>query len=163
MRSVLGDCQLFENLDEKHLSRIEQLAERRELTPGEKLFDLGAEADHVFVVLDGTLEICVPLSIHGTVREVAIASENAGTTLGWSAFVKPYRFRLSARAATTASVAAFERSALLGLIEEDPKFGCVVLCRIAEIISERLLTVQALWARELQRTITEGEQLPPQH
>lgn len=162
MRGVLAGCQLFENLDAKNLTRIEELAARRDLAPGEKLFDLGAKADHVFVVLDGTIEICVPLSIHGAVREVAIASEKAGTTLGWSAFVKPYRFRLSARAATAASVASFERAALLGLIEEDPKFGCVVLSRIAEIISERLLTVQALWARELQRTIAEGEQLPPQ-
>jgi CRP-like cAMP-binding protein len=148
-------------LDEANLTRIENLAVRRELKPGEKLFDLGTKADHVFVVLDGTIEICVPLSIQGAVREIALASESAGATLGWSAFVKPYRFRLSARAATAVSVASFERAALLGFIEDDPKFGCVVLSRIAEIISERLLTVQALWARELQRTISEGEQLPP--
>ena len=107
------------------------------------------------------LVLCVPLSIHGAIREVAIASEGAGTTLGWSAFVKPYRFRLSARAASPASVASFERAALLRLIDQDPTFGCVVLGRIAEIISQRLLTVQALWARELQRTIADGRQITP--
>ena len=161
MRGVLGACQLFENLDEANLTLIEDLAQRRELTKGERLFDLGSQADHVFVVLDGTMELCVPLSIHGAIREVVIASEGAGTTLGWSAFVKPYRFRLSARAATAASGASFERAGLLRLIDQDPSFGCVVLGRIAEIISQRLLTVQALWARELQRTIAEAEQMPP--
>ncbi len=159
MRGVLGGCQLFENLDEANLTLIEELAERRELTTGERLFDLGSEADHVFVILDGNVEICVPLSIHGAIREVAVASEGAGTMLGWSAFVKPYRFRLSARAATAASVASFERAGLLRLIDQDPTLGCVILGRIAEIISQRLLTVQALWARELQRTITEEGQI----
>jgi len=161
VRGVLGECQLFQNLDEANLTRIEELAERRVLTAGERLFDLGSAADHVFVILDGTFEVCVPLSIHGAIREVAVTSEGAGTTLGWSAFVKPYRFRLSARAATAASVASFERTGLLRLIEQDPTFGCIVLSRIAEIISQRLLTVQALWARELQRRVTEGEQAPP--
>jgi hypothetical protein len=47
------------------------------------------------------------------------------------------------------------------LIDRDPKFGCIVLGNIAEIISQRLLTVQALWARELQRGITEGGQVSP--
>ncbi|NIM02334.1 MAG: cyclic nucleotide-binding domain-containing protein [Acidobacteria bacterium] len=159
MSDVLRKCQLFENLDEEHISRIEELAERRELAPGDKLFELGAEAEQVFVVLDGTVELCVPLTIHGAIREVAIASEEAGATLGWSAFVKPYRFRLSARAATAASIASFERAALHRLIDQDSGFGCVILGRIAEIISQRLLTVQALWARELQRKITEDAQM----
>ncbi len=116
----------------------------------------------MFVVLDGSVEICMPLSIQGSIREIAIATEGEGATLGWSAFVKPYRFRLSARAAAPTSVASFERSALLRLIKENPALGCVVLERIAEIISQRLLTLQALWARELQRTITDGLQTSSQ-
>lgn len=160
MNDVLRECQLFEDLDEANLARIEALTERRELAAGDRLFDLGSKADHVFVVLDGTMDICVPLSIHGAIREVAIASETKGTTLGWSAFVKPFRYRLSARAASASSIACFERAALLRLIDEDPKLGCVILGRIAEIISQRLLTVQALWARELQRKITEDRTTP---
>jgi CRP-like cAMP-binding protein len=156
MREVLAKCHLLAGLDEESTTRMERLAARRQLEAGERLFELGSQADQVFVVLEGKVEICVPLSIQGSIREIAIASEGAGATLGWSAFVKPYRFRLSARAAAPTSVAVFERAALLGLIKEDPAFGCVVLERIAEIISQRLLTLQALWARELQRTITDG-------
>lgn len=159
MRDVLGKCQLFENLDDASMGSIEGIVQRREIAAGEKLFELGAEADHLFVILEGKFEICVPLSIHGAIRDVAVASAGPGATLGWSAFVKPFRFRLSARAGSDATVASFERARLLELIERDPKFGCVVLSRIAEIISERLLTVQALWARELQRGISEGGQL----
>lgn len=156
MREVLSQCHLFAGLDVENVARIERLATRRRLESGERLFELGSRADQVFVVLDGTVEICLPLSIQGSIREIAISSEGEGATLGWSAFVKPYRFRLSARAAVASSVATFERTALLDLIKDDPAFGCVVLERIAEIISKRLLTLQALWARELQRTISEG-------
>lgn len=136
------------------------LAEQRSLAPGERLFEFGSEASHVYVVLEGTMELCLPLSIHGTIKDIVVESQGPGTTLGWSAFVKPYRFRLAARAAGPASVATFSRVALLRLIELDATFGRVFLERIAEIIARRLLTVQALWARELQRSVADGMHAP---
>lgn len=161
MKDKLRQCNLFNGLDEAHISRLTALAERQMLETGEHLFQLGSTADRVFVVLEGTVELCLPLSIHGEVKEIAMESAGPGRALGWSAFVKPYRFRLSARAAGPAVVASFERKAVVRLIEEDPRFGCVFLSRVAEIIGQRLLTVQALWAREFQRAVTNASRPRP--
>lgn len=161
MKDVLRGCHLFEGLDGAHAARLLALAERHTLEAGEHLFQLGAKADRVFVVLEGKIELCLPISVHGTIQEIAMDSQGPGSAFGWSAFVKPYRFRLSARAAGPAAVAGFEREAIERLIEEDPSFGCRFLRRIAEIIGHRLLTVQALWARELQRTVTAASQVRP--
>jgi len=157
MRGVLDKCQLFDGLEEAQRSRLAQIAQRRDLVAGERLFELGSQADRVFVVLEGQMELCLPLSIQGVIREIVIESQGPGTTLGWSAFVKPYRFRLSARAAGPVAVACFERAELLRLIGENPTVGCALLERVAEIISRRLLTVQALWIRELQRSVTDEQ------
>lgn len=160
MDSVLHRSHLFEGLGEAHMSRLTALARRQELAQGERLFELGAEADRVFVVVEGTIELCVPLSIHGTIQEIATESKGPGSALGWSAFVKPYRFRLAARAAGPSVVAAFDRKAVVSLIEDDPAFGCLFLGRIAEIMSERLLRIHVLWARELQRAVAGGMRIP---
>jgi CRP-like cAMP-binding protein len=160
MNDVLRQCPLFAGIDDAHLARIASLGSRRDLAPGERLFELGGQADRVYVVLAGTVELCLPLSIQGSIKEIAMESQGVGSALGWSAFVKPFRFRLSARAAGSATVVGFERRAMVALIEEDPSFGCDFLARIAEMISRRLLLVQALWARELQRTIVEGLMAP---
>jgi CRP-like cAMP-binding protein len=156
MDAVLRRSHLLEGLDEVHVSRLTALARRRSLEAGERLFELGAEADRVFVVVEGTIELCVPLSIYGTIQEIAMESKGPGSALGWSAFVKPYRFRLSARATGPATVASFDRESVARLFEDDPSFGCRFLGRIAEIISERLLRIQVLWARELQRAVAGG-------
>ncbi len=156
MKDALRRCPLFDGLEERHLSRVAGLAERESLETGEHLFRLGDRADRLFVVLDGDVELCLPLSIQGAVQEVVVQSEGPGGALGWSAFVKPNRFQLSARARGTAVVAGFERDAVLRLVEADPAFGCAFFQRVAEMIGRRLLTVEALWARELQRSFAGG-------
>lgn len=161
MKDVLLGCDLFEGLDEAHTARLLALAERQTLEAGENLFQLGAKADRVFVVLEGRIELCVPITVHGSIQEISGESQGPGSAFGWSAFVKPYRFRLSARAAGPAAVAGFDREAIERLIEEDPAFGCRFLRRIAEIIGQRLLTIQALWVREFQRTVTAATQSRP--
>lgn len=79
-----------------------------------------------------------------------------GSTLGWSALIKPYRFTLSARAAEPAKVAALTRPDLLRVLEADCRTGEKFMFHLAEIIGRRLLIIQALWARELQRAVAGG-------
>jgi len=157
MKDFVLSCQLFENLDPTYVSSVASLAVKHSLAGGERLFEFGTEATHLYAVIDGTMELCLPLSIQGTIKEVVVESQGPGATIGWSAFVKPYRFRLAARAQGPVTLAAFDRLALLNLIDLDPAFGRAILGCIAETISKRLLTVQALWARELQRSVVDRQ------
>jgi CRP-like cAMP-binding protein len=102
------------------------------------------------------VELTFPLSFGGAVREVSVESKTPGSVLGWSALVKPHRFTLSARAAEKSELATFSRTDLLRVFEADPRVGCVVMQHIAEVVGRRLLQVEALWARELQRVVTDS-------
>jgi CRP-like cAMP-binding protein len=159
MKEILAACRLFQGLEERHLSRIAALAGRATLHPVEHLFLLGDAAERMFVVLEGQIDLCLPLTIRGAIEEVVVQSEGPGGALGWSAFVKPYRFRLAARAAGSAAAAGFDRTAVLKLADEDPAFGRLFFERIAEMIGQRLLTVEALWARALQRSVASGSDM----
>ncbi len=160
MRDVLVRSEIFAGLEGATLDRVTALANVERLASGAHPFALGEEAERVYVVLSGRVDLCLPLSVRGQVAEVTVESKGPGGAFGWSAFVKPYRFRLSARAAEPSEVAAFPRIALERLFADDAASGYVVLTRIAEVVSRRLLTMQALWAREFQRGIAAGLPFP---
>jgi CRP/FNR family cyclic AMP-dependent transcriptional regulator len=156
MRAILERCELFQGLDDEQISPLVAIARHQELSHGDYLFLLGDHADRLYVVLAGKVEVCFPLSFGGALRDVAVETEVSGGTLGWSALVRPYRFTLSARAAERCEVAAFLRQELLGVLDRDCRLGRALLGRIAEMTGRRLLTMQALLARELQRTVAAG-------
>ena len=147
---------IFAELQDTEAARLLAVARPQQCHKGECLFLLGDHADRLYVVLTGKVELTFPLSFGGAVRDVPVESKTAGSALGWSALVKPHRFTLSARAAETSELAAFLHQDLLRVFEAEPRIGCVVMRHIAEVVGRRLLQVQALWARELQRAVTDS-------
>ena len=147
---------IFEELQDTEVARLLAVARAQQCRKGECLFLLGDHADRLYVVLSGKVELAFPLSFGGVVRDVPVEAKTPGSVLGWSALVKPHRFTLSARAAETSELAAFLRQDLLRVFEAEPRVGYVVMRHIAEVIGRRLLQVEALWARELQRAVTDS-------
>jgi len=147
---------IFGELRDTEAAQLLAVARPQQCHKGECLFLLGDHADRFYVVLTGKMELTFPLLFGGLVRDVPVESKTPGSALGWSALVKPHRFTLSARAAETSELAAFLRQDLLRVFEAEPRIGYVVMRHIAEVVGRRLLQVQALWARELQRAVTDS-------
>ncbi len=153
MHEVPGDVDLFEGLSRNAVGRLAAIGRARVLAPGDYLFLLGDTADCLYVVAKGSVDLCLPMRLGSAVKDITVESAGAGKALGWSALVKPYRFTLSARAAEPAEVIGFPRSDLQRLFEDAPLIGNRFLANLAELVGVRLLTFQALWVRELQRTL----------
>lgn len=151
---TLRQSPIFKDLKDEDISRLEEIGRIRTLRSGEYLFQLGDAADRLFVVTAGVIELCSPLALGDTVKDVCVESKPAGSVLGWSALVPPYRFTLSARSRGECDVVGFPRHDLQGLFEQNPSLGYTFMMRLAGVIGRRLLKLQALWARELQRTIS---------
>ncbi len=147
---------IFAELQDAEAERLLAVARPRQCHKGECLFLLGDHADRLYVVLSGKVELTFPLSFGGVVREVSVESRTPGNALGWSALVKPHRFTLSGRAAEKSELATFARQDLLRVFAAEPRIGYVVMQHVAEVVGRRLLQVQALWARELQRVVTDS-------
>ena len=156
MNETLMQSELLKGLEESHCSRLLSISDSRPLDTGEYLFLLGDTATRLYVVLEGRIDICFPFSLGSGMSDIAVESKLPGGALGWSAFVKPYRFTLSARAAEPSRVTSFPRLDLERLMEEDCRLGLAFNARITEIVGSRLLKMQALWARELQRSLPGG-------
>lgn len=162
---ILKRAEIFETLEEAQTTRLLAVARQHRLERGECLFLLGDHADRLYVVLSGRMELSFPLLFGSAVREVAVESKTPVSVLGWSALVKPFRFTLSARAVEPTELAGFPRNELQAVFESDPRIGYAFTRHVSEVVGRRLLQVQALWARELQRTVTSymrtPEQAPP--
>ena len=153
MEKLLRQVELFRDLSSDGLRRVLAIGKGESLDAGQHLFLLGDDANELFVVLRGSLNLCLPIALHGSVKDITVESVGAGQALGWSALVKPYRFTLSARATEPSEVVGFARSDLQQLFQAESGIGYSVLTRVSEIMGIRLVTFQALWVRELQRTL----------
>lgn len=153
MEELLSRAELFRELGSDGLRRLLAIGRGQALGAGQYLFLLGGDAAELHVVVRGKLDLCLPIALRGTVKDITVESVGAGQALGWSALVKPYRFTLSARATEPSEVITFARSDLQQLFEAEPGIGYSLLTRVSELMGIRLVTFQALWVRELQRTV----------
>jgi len=160
MYELIREAELFEGLSASEIRRLASIGRRRELRAGEYVFLLGDNADYLFVVVRGRIDLCFPMSLGDVVKDIPVESVGAGQALGWSALVRPYRFTLSARAAESVEVVGFARLDLLRLFETELRIGYVLLGKVSEIVGVRLATFQALWGRELQRRLVSGAHQP---
>lgn len=161
MQEVLKDADLFQGLNPDSLRRLSGIGRSRVLATGDYLFLLGDSAECLYVVAWGTVDLCLPMSLGGAVKDIPVESATAGRALGWSALVKPYRFTLSARAAEPTEVIGFPRGELQELFSAAPDLGNRFLANLSELVGLRLLTFQALWVRELQRALLQESQHRP--
>jgi len=153
MEDLLRHVELFRDLGGDGIRRVLAIGRARTLDAGHYLFLLGDNADELYVVLRGTLDLCLPIALRGALKDITVESVGTGQALGWSSLVRPYRFTLSARATEPSEVVGFARNDLQQLFETQPGIGYSVLTRVSEVMGIRLVTFQALWVRELQRTV----------
>lgn len=158
MEELLRQVELFRDLSSDGLRRVLAIGKGETLDAGQYLFLLGDDANELFVVVRGSLSLCLPIPLRGAVKDITVESVGAGQALGWSALVKPYRFTLSARATEPSDVVGFARNDLQQLFEAELGIGYSVLTRVSEVMGIRLVTFQALWVRELQRTLASEAQ-----
>jgi CRP-like cAMP-binding protein len=151
MEQTLQRTELFEGLDVQELQRLAEVGRHQTLRKGDYLFLLGDNAIALHVVTKGSIDLCFPMPVGGTVKDICVESVGVGKALGWSAFVKPYRFTLSARATEPSEVVSFPRRGLIELFEHEPRIAQIFFTRISELIGIRLARFQALWVRELRR------------
>jgi CRP-like cAMP-binding protein len=151
MEQMLQQTELFEGLTPDELGRLSEVGRHQALKEGEYLFLLGDDATALYTVIKGNIDLCFPMPLGGTVKDICIEPIGAGKVLGWSALVKPYRFTLSARATEPSEVVSLPRRYLTELFDREPHIAHVFFMKIAELVGIRLATFQALWVRELRR------------
>jgi CRP-like cAMP-binding protein len=121
------------------------------LLSGAVLFQLGADADQLYVIERGRVNLTLPMQVFGQEQDILVEERVAGQTLGWSALIPPHRFTLKATAQIDTELVAFQRGALLEHFAAHPRVGYAVVGNVAATVGQRLQVFQAMWLREMKR------------
>lgn len=139
----LKKVRLFKGLNESQLDRIRQGCRESEYKNGERLFAEGEEARFLWVVLDGRVDIRFDLPGRDSSEVSTVYSETAEDTFGWSSFVPPYQYILSAYCASrSCRVARLGKEYLIKQFESDYDMGYSVMSNLAAVISARFSDLQ---------------------
>ncbi len=146
--------EVFKNLSDDQLSTIQEFCNSVEFQKNDRLFGEGDEAKHLWVIIDGQVDLRFELpnsslaDNESTISSVKSQSSEA-KTLGWSCFVPPYKMRLSAYCTTrTCRVVKIEKENLLKLFEQDSQMGYQVMQYLIRVLGYRFEQFQDEVARD---------------
>ncbi len=113
---VLQEMPLFRNLDLKRLRVVAMMGESQAYRDQERLFEKGDEGDAAFIIIDGKVDVLVP--VDGGEQSVAILGE--GEIFGELAVICDQSRSSAIAARSELEVLRLDRSVVLNLMREFP-------------------------------------------
>jgi len=145
---ILEKIEIFKSLNDKELKAVQAFCEQITYAKGDKLFSEGETADKLCFVVNGQVDLRfeLPGKRHAeqdsTVSTVKGYAEEA-KTLGWSCFVPPHKFRLSAYCVTRkCEVVRIKKDHITRLFDLDPLLGFKVMSYLVEVVGYRFCQFQ---------------------
>lgn len=132
----LKKVDIFKGLDDDQLKQIAEGCDEKEYQSGGRLFEEGENADSVWIVMEGQVDLRFDLPGRTTTEENTIFSITAGNSLGWSSFVPPFQYKLSAYCATrSCKILLIKKEFLTDLFEKDNTMGYRVISNLTGVAS----------------------------
>jgi NADP-reducing hydrogenase subunit HndB len=133
---LLKKVEIFKGLNQDQLNSVRKGGQEKEYLYGNRLFAEGEDADLIWLVLDGQVDLRFDLPGRPTSEENTVFSITAAQTLGWSSFVPPFKYALSAYSATkSCKILQINKDHLLECFEKDPRMGLIFMTNVAAIAS----------------------------
>ena len=93
---ILDKIEAFNGFDEDQLKHVQSYCKKTEFKQGERLFIEGDEAKMLWVVINGEVDMRFDMPGRPTSKENTITTISPYQVFGWSCFVPPHKYRLSA-------------------------------------------------------------------
>jgi len=145
--------ELLKNLTPEEVQGVLAFGTRITVPSGSSLFQLGDPAERLFLVDRGRIRLTLPMQVRGRQEDVLVEERTSGQTVGWSALIPPHKFTLAATAPLETEVIALPREELRKYFGANPTVGYKITLNLAVVIGHRLQLFQAMWLREMQRTV----------
>jgi CRP-like cAMP-binding protein len=124
---VLGENPIFRKVHPKRLRVVAMMGETLHYRPGERLFERGDEGDSAFVVIDGSVDVLVPVED----GEAAVARLGRGEVFGEMAVLTDAPRSTAIAAHDPLEVLRIDRGALLSLLREFPDISIELIRLLA--------------------------------
>jgi len=139
----------FGGIEAEALTSLAMLAERQTLPAGETIFDAGAPAAALYLLISGSVdlyEVIIDRALPEGRLESFLSDVSPGEVFGVSAIIEPYIYMLTARAATGLDLVRLDGPALRALLETDAELAQHILRQATKTLAIRLRDTRVLLA-----------------
>ncbi len=126
---------LFMGLNPTQMEFMRSLFIACQDSEGSALFKQGSQADYLFVVVEGEIDIRYKPDDG---PELTVTKVRSGGVLGWSAALGNQAYSSSAVCLTDCILLRVHSNALHDLCVEHPETGAIIVERLAAVIAERI-------------------------
>ncbi|MEM7236855.1 MAG: cyclic nucleotide-binding domain-containing protein [Pseudomonadota bacterium] len=130
--AVMQETPVFRKLDPKRLRVVAMMGETLSYRSGERLFEAGDEGDSAFVILDGRVDVVLP--VEG--GEVAVAVLETGEIFGEIAALTCQPRTSAIIAHDDLSVLRLDRQTILSLMREFPDISLELIRVMADRLKD---------------------------
>ena len=138
---ILKRYAFFAPFDEKELQGIAMFAEETSLEEGTVLFEEHGEADTLYLLLDGGIDLYFKSEEEyhpkGS-KEFYVGCINPGEICAISAIMEPHKLTATARVSKASQVVKIDAKELWSLLSQDAELGFSVLQQVIKVLYQRL-------------------------
>ena len=139
----LEKAEIFKGLNQTQLDLFKNCYQIKTFNEGTKIFSDQEPASSLWSVVVGSVDLRFDLPGRDTDQETTIAKIKEGNVLGWSSFVPPFRYRLSAYCSSKeCQLIEINRDCLLKTFEAHTQIGYQVMSNLAIVIGKRFQQLQ---------------------
>lgn len=133
---ALKAVEALKGLNDAQLTAIRNISEKMQFTKNERLFAEGEPSAHLWIVLEGEVELRNDRPEGKTTPvEDPISFISKAELFGWSSFMPPFEYKLSAFCASQkCEVVKIEKKRLVDLFENDADLGFELMSHILRVI-----------------------------
>jgi CRP-like cAMP-binding protein len=132
----LKKTELFEGLDESQLNDLLAYSTVESFPEGRIVFHQEAEATHLYILIQGAVDLSVKAQ-----EEIGFLTsqiQKEGAIFGVPSLIEPFRYNVTAKCILPSKVLSIESHYLRKKMEEDPKMGMQMMKKLTLIYYNRL-------------------------
>lgn len=132
----LKKTELFEGLDESQLNDLLAYSTVESFPEGRIVFHQEAEATHLYILIQGAVDLSVKAQ-----EEIGFLTsqiQKEGAIFGIPSLIEPFRYNVTAKCILPSKVLSTESHYLRKKMEEDPKMGMQMMKNLTLIYYNRL-------------------------
>jgi CRP/FNR family cyclic AMP-dependent transcriptional regulator len=132
----LKKTELFGPLSESQLNTLLSHSSVESFPEGKTIFRQGDEANHLYILIDGMVDLSVKTGEKFDFLTSKIEKE--GAVFGIPSLIEPFRYNVTATCLKTSKILVIHAGQVKMDMEKDPKMGMEIMKRLAAIYYHRL-------------------------
>jgi toluene monooxygenase system ferredoxin subunit len=134
--SALKSAELFADISDSVLDRLDRLACRGEYEAGQSLYNFGDPTDDLYIFESGRVEFLVGRDTH---TKIAGFMDRKGEIFGWAALLEQQPYRIAKATCLEKSVLLrLDGKEVLNILASEPVSGYRVMSKLAALITRHL-------------------------